>query len=252
MRVLDAGQLDQDAIAFLALQGWLTHTKLVNTITQCFKSLAYGILTNCLDFTITETIILLDVSTFGRQRHRFEVREVFGHDRIGLLSSFFIINGDNDALSGRSIDPLEDHVLFTQQVFRLIDNRIETTFNRFIDINTENQVHATLQVKTEVNRVKGLAPPVRQITTEERRSERDKGQDEAAQDQAGPNLEAIGHSVASPFNRSAKSRPSYYLLECLAKDLIREYRGSIIQTYAYELTATLPGYLSWYQRQSCG
>ncbi len=64
LRVLDPGQLDQDAIICLTLQGRFADAKLIDAITQGFKRLAHGIFLNGFDFTVAQAVILLD------DRHR--------------------------------------------------------------------------------------------------------------------------------------------------------------------------------------
>jgi hypothetical protein len=132
--------------------------------------------------------------------------EALLHERIHLGAGRRIVDRDGNTLRGQAVDPLEDDILFPQQVFRLVGNTVETAVYCLIHIDAEHQVHAALQVEAQVNGVEGLFPPIGQRLPDKRGGQGNERENQASQNQQSPPFETLGHGsnylLSAAYRRS--------------------------------------------------
>ncbi len=162
LRIFEAWQLNQNAIPGLTLQGGLTESEFINTIAYRFKRLPYCIVRNSIDLLLTEPIVLFYVATSRRQGLTIDVAIVFGDQTIDLLTRLVIVDDNNQSITLATLNPLEDNILLTQQSIGLVNHGIDPTLNGLVNVNTEDQMHPPLQVKTTMNRIDRFLPPAGQ------------------------------------------------------------------------------------------
>ena len=172
LRVLDPGQLDQDAVVALALQDRLADPELVDAVAHGLQRLAHRIVLDRGDLLVAQPIVLLDIAAAVVHRQRLQGGETVLHQTVDLAAGLLIVDRHRDPVVPFPGDPLEDDVLVAQQGIDLVDHAVEAAVDRLVDLDSEDQMHPPLKVKPQMDRIEGFVPPAGKIAPEKGRCQR--------------------------------------------------------------------------------
>ncbi len=188
LRVLDPGKLDQDAVVALALKDRLADSELVDAVAHRLQRLAHGVVLNRGDLLVAQPVVLLDIATAAVQCQRFQGGEIVLHHGVDLGAGFLIVDRHHDPVIPFPGNPFEDDVLVAQQGVHLVDHAVESAFDRLVDLNPEDQMHPPLQVKPQMDGIKGFFPPIGKIAPGNGRRQRCQRDNQTEEDDPPPHF----------------------------------------------------------------
>ena len=151
LRVLNARQLNQDPIFSLQPNVRLGHPELVDSIADGFERLAFRHLANPLCFRILENEVHGNALGQHFGTGNLEEGEDLFHD-LRKLSLVFRAGQLGYYLRTPGVLHLDEgHLLGAQGLLEIIGKAFHMIVDRFVSLHFQHEVHAALEIETEVN-----------------------------------------------------------------------------------------------------
>ena len=179
----------------LALQDRLAHPELVDAVAQGLEGLAHRPVLNGGHFVGVEPVNLLQIRTRRARPFRLKNTEGVEHEGFNLTPRLFVVDHHDKLVQVAPFDPLVDDILVPQLGFDAIEQRVDATLHRLVDLDTQHQVHPALQIETEMNGIERLLPELRQRRPQEGRRQGHDRKDDTEQDDQAPHLDVRAHET---------------------------------------------------------
>ena len=189
-RVLHAGELDEDPVVALLLDGGLGHAELVDAVADGLEGLPDGEVAQCGDLAgpvgedgpPRRRIALATSKAPNSREHRLRRRPRLGRGEL-----------DQELAGAAALDPGHGHALLLERGAETVGGALDLDRQGLVEIDAEDEVDASLEVEAEVH---GLL----------RRVEVPDGGCDHRQDDADPHPELSAHSGV-PCPRPGGRRP---------------------------------------------
>ena len=168
VRILDAGQLDNDLVFALAEHHRLGNAELVDAVADDFQRLVDRIFADIVDFLPAQLQGDARETALLGSHPGFQVGEGVLEDLFDRVDGAGVGQGEEDSAGRTRIHADRVDVLLGQGGLEIRCRQVQAVFRRLVQVHLQDDVHAALQVETEFQAGRGhvFLPPVRQPRVE--------------------------------------------------------------------------------------